>query len=46
MEEDLANEKSTVKKIYGDENLKEILTNLLEKSFIEKIENMENLQKE
>ncbi len=31
--------KDSVKKIYGNENLKEILTNLLEKTFIEKMEN-------
>ena len=42
--EDLKNEKDNVKKIYGNENLKEILTNLLEKTFIEKIENIEKLK--
>lgn len=40
--EDLENEESTVNKIYGNESLKEILTNLLEKTFIEKMENIEN----
>lgn len=43
--EDLKNEKDSKKKIYGNENLKEILTNLLEKTFIEKIENIEKLKK-
>lgn len=43
--EDLKNEKGSIKKIYGNENLKEILTNLLEKTFIEKIENIEKLKK-
>ncbi|MCI9039233.1 MAG: hypothetical protein HFJ29_05120 [Clostridia bacterium] len=43
--EDLKNEKDSIKKIYGNENLKEILTNLLEKTFIEKIENIEKLKK-
>ena len=42
--ENLKNEKDSVKKIYGNENLKEILTNLLEKTFIEKMENIENLK--
>lgn len=44
--EDLKNEKDNVKKIYGNEKLKEILTNLLEKTFIEKIENIEKLKKQ
>ena len=43
--EDLKNEKDSIKKIYGNENLKEILTNLLVKTFIEKIENIEKLKK-
>lgn len=43
--EDFNNEKDSIKKIYGNENLKEILTNLLEKTFIEKIENIEKLKK-
>lgn len=40
--EGLENEKNNVKKIYGDENLKEILTNLLENTFIQEIKNIEN----
>lgn len=43
--EELKNEKDTIKKIYGNENLKEILANLLEKTFIEKIENIEKMKK-
>ena len=43
--ENLKNEKDSVKKIYGNENLKEILTNLLEKTFIEKMENIEKFKK-
>ena len=34
-----------IKKIYGNEDLKEILTNLIEKTFIEKIENIEKIKK-
>ena len=41
----LNNEKNRIKKIYGNEDLKEILTNLLEKTFIEEIENIEKLKK-
>lgn len=43
--EELKNEKDSIKKIYGSENLREILTNLLEENFIEKIENMEKTKK-
>ena len=43
--EDLKNEKDSIKKIYGNENLKEILTKLLEKTFIEKMEDIEKLKK-
>lgn len=43
--EDFKNEENSIKKIYGNENLKEILTNLLEKTFIEKMENIEKLKK-
>lgn len=42
---ELKNEENSIKKIYGNENLKEILTGLLEKAFIEKIENIEKLKK-
>ena len=38
----MENKKGTVKKIYGKENLKEILTELIEKTFIQEIENMKN----
>lgn len=41
----LKEEKGNVKRIYGDENLKEILTNLIEKEFIKEIKNVENLKK-
>ncbi len=37
-------EKNTVKKIYGTENLKDILTDLLEKMFIKEIKNVEKLK--
>ena len=43
--QELKDEESTVKKIYGEEELKEILTSLLEKTFIENFENIENLKK-
>ena len=43
--ENLKDEKDSIKKIYGNENLKEILTNLLEKTFIEKMENIEKFKK-
>ena len=43
--EDFKDNENSIKKIYGNENLKEILTNLLEKTFIEKIENIEKLKK-
>lgn len=33
---------STVNKVYGDENLKEILTELIEEKFIEEIKNVQN----
>ncbi len=39
--ENTENEKNTVKKIYGTENLKDILTDLLEKMFIKEIKNVE-----
>lgn len=42
---DTKNEENSIKKIYGDENLKEILTNLLEKTFIEQMENIEIIKK-
>ena len=35
--ENLKNEENAVKKIYGEENLKDILTDLLEKTFIQEI---------
>ena len=38
---DFGSNESTVKKIYGSENLKEILTNLLEKIFFLFMENIE-----
>ena len=41
MMEKTENEKNTVKKIYGTENLKDILTDLLEKMFIKEIKNVE-----
>lgn len=34
-------EKNTIKKIYGKENLKEILSSLLEKMFMKEIKNVE-----
>lgn len=43
--QELKDEESTVKKIYGKEDLKEILTSLLEKTFIENFENIENFKK-
>jgi hypothetical protein len=33
---------NTISKIYGNEDLKEIITDLLEKTFIKEIENIEN----
>ncbi len=39
------NKENSIKKIYGQEDLKEILSNLLEKVFIEKIENTEKLKR-
>lgn len=42
--ENTENEKNTVKKIYGTENLKDILTDLLEKMFIKEIKNLEKLK--
>ena len=39
--ENTENEKNTAKKIYGTENLKDILTDLLEKMFIKEIKNVE-----
>ena len=39
--ENTENEKNTVKKIYATENLKDILTDLLEKMFIKEIKNVE-----
>lgn len=42
---DVKEEENSIKKIYGNENLKEILTNLLEKTFIEKMENIEKIKK-
>lgn len=42
--ENTKNEKNTVKKIYGTENLKDILTDLLEKMFIKEIKNVEKLK--
>lgn len=41
---DLKVEEGIVKKIYGEENLKEILSNLLEKTFIENFENIKSLK--
>lgn len=38
----LNSEKDNIKKIYGDENLKEILESLLEKRFIEEIKKERN----
>lgn len=35
-------EQSKTKKVYGEESLKEILTNLLEKTFIKEIERKKN----
>ena len=43
--EDLKDNENSIKKIYGNENLKEILTNLLEQTFIKKMENIEKLKK-
>lgn len=42
--ENTENEKNTVKKIYGTENLKDILTDLLEKMFIKEIKNVKKLK--
>ena len=42
--ENTENEKNTVKKIYGTEKLKDILTDLLEKMFIKEIKNVEKLK--
>ena len=39
--ENLKNEENAVKKIYGEENFKDILTDLLEKTFIQEIKNVE-----
>ena len=39
--ENLKNEENAVKKIYGEEYLKDILTDLLEKTFIQEIKNVE-----
>lgn len=39
------NEKDTIKKVYGDENLKEILTDLLEKTFMKEIDKVQNSKK-
>ena len=36
--EELKDNENSIKKIYGNENLKEILNNLLEKTFIQEIE--------
>lgn len=44
--EDLKSDENSIKKIYGNENLKEILNNLLEKTFIEEIENVEKLKRQ
>lgn len=43
MEENTISEKSTVKVVYGKENLKEILTELLERVFVETIKKSEEL---
>ncbi len=43
--EDMKNEKNTIKKIYGKENLKDILTDLIEKKFMEEIKNVEYIRK-
>ncbi len=43
--ENFKNEEDSIKKIYVNENLKEILTKLLEKTFIEKMEDIEKLKK-
>lgn len=42
---DLKKNENTITKIYGNENLKEIITDLLEKTFIREIKNIENLKK-
>ena len=44
--ENLKNEENAVKKIYGEENLKDIITDLLEKTFIQEIKNQEVILKE
>lgn len=44
--EDLKDSENDIKKIYGNENLKEILTDLIEKTFIETIENVEKIKKQ
>ncbi len=40
--EEMNNEENNIKKIYGKEDLKEILTNLLEKMFVENMKDIEN----
>ncbi len=43
--EELKSENNTIKKVYGKEKLKDILTDLLEKTFIQEIKNVENIKK-
>ncbi len=43
--EELKEKKGNIKKVYGNENLKEILTDMLEKTFIKEIKNLENIKK-
>lgn len=42
---DLKSENNAIKKVYGKENLKDILTDLLEKTFIQEIKKVENIKK-